>query len=212
MDCEAYLFDFDYTLANSEKGIVMCFQHVFERNGFKGIDDEAIKKTIGLTLEEAFMLLTGIKDRETVAGYRKQYVEKADEVMVANTRLYPEVLPMLKRLKEEGAKTGIISTKYRYRIESTVSLYGMDELVDLIIGGEDVETAKPSPEGVLKALERLECSREKTLYIGDSLVDARTAENAGVHFAAVTTGTTTAADFEAVPHVKIMRDLSELVI
>lgn len=211
MDCEAYLFDFDYTLANSEKGIVMCFQHVFERNGFKGIDDEAIKKTIGQTLEEAFMLLTGIKDRETVAGYRKQYVEKADEVMVANTRLYPEVLPMLKRLKEKGAKTGIISTKYRYRIESTVSLYGMDELVDLIIGGEDVETAKPSPEGVLKALERLECSREKTLYIGDSLVDARTAENAGVHFAAVTTGTTTAADFEAVPHVKIMRDLSELV-
>lgn len=211
MDCEAYLFDFDYTLANSEKGIVMCFQHVFERNGFKEINDEAIKKTIGLTLEEAFMLLTGIKDRETIAGYRKQYVKKSDEVMVANTRLYPEVLPMLKRLKDKGAKTGIISTKYRYRIESTISLYGMDELVDLIIGGEDVEMAKPSPEGVLKALERLECSREKTLYIGDSLVDARTAENAGVHFAAVTTGTTTAADFEAVPHVKIMRDLSELV-
>ena len=38
MDYKAYLFDFDYTLANSEKGIVMCFQHVFERNGFKGIE------------------------------------------------------------------------------------------------------------------------------------------------------------------------------
>ena len=72
MDYKAYLFDFDYTLANSEKGIVMCFQHVFERNGFKGIEEDAIKKTIGLTLEEAFMLLTGIKDRETVAGYRKR--------------------------------------------------------------------------------------------------------------------------------------------
>ncbi len=211
MDYKAYLFDFDYTLANSEKGIVMCFQHVFERNGFKGIEEDAIKKTIGLTLEEAFMLLTGIKDRETVAGYRKQYVEKSDEVMVANTKLFPEALPMLGKLKEQGVKTGIISTKYRYRIESTISLYGMDELIDLIIGGEDVETAKPSPEGVWKALDRLECGREETLYIGDSLVDARTAENSGVHFAAVTTGTTTAADFETMPHVNIMKNLSELV-
>ena len=211
MDYEAYLFDFDYTLANSEMGIVMCFKHVFERNGFKGIEDDAIKKTIGLTLEEAFMLLTGIKDRETIAGYRKQYVEKSDEVMVANTKLFPETLPMLRKLKEKGAKTGIISTNYRSRIESTNSLYGLDELIDLIIGGEDVETAKPSPEGVRKALERLKCCREKALYIGDSLVDARTAENAGVYFAAVTTGTTTAADFEASPHVKIMENLSELV-
>ena len=87
----------------------------------------------------------------------------------------------------------------------------MDELIDLVIGGEDVETAKPSPEGVWKALDRLKCSREETLYIGDSLVDARTAQNAGVHFAAVTTGTTTAADFETVPHVSVMENLSELV-
>ena len=211
MDYKAYLFDFDYTLANSEKGIVMCFQHVFERNGFKGIEEDAIKKTIGLTLEEAFMLLTGIKDRETVAGYRKQYVEKSDEVMVANTKLFPEALPMLRKLKKQGVKTGIISTKYRYRIESTIRLYGMDELIDLVIGGEDVKTAKPDPEGVWKALDRLKCSREETLYIGDSLVDARTAQNAGVHFAAVTTGTTTAADFETVPHVSVMENLSELV-
>lgn len=211
MDYKAYLFDFDYTLANSEKGIVMCFQHVFERNGFKGIEEDAIKKTIGLTLEEAFMLLTGIKDRETVAGYRKQYVEKSDEVMVANTKLFPEALPMLRKLKKQGVKTGIISTKYRYRIESTIRLYGMDELIDLVIGGEDVETAKPSPEGVWKALDRLKCGREETLYIGDSLVDARAAQNAGVHFAAVTTGTTTAADFETVPHVSVMENLSELV-
>ena len=132
-------------------------------------------------------------------------------MMVANTKLFPEALPMLRKLKKQGVKTGIISTKYRYRIESTIRLYGMDELIDLVIGGEDVETAKPSPEGVWKALDRLKCGREETLYIGDSLVDARTAQNAGVHFAAVTTGTTTAADFETVPHVSVMENLSELV-
>ena len=47
-----YLFDFDYTLADSSRGIVMCFRHVLERHGYKGIDDHAIKRTIGKTLEE----------------------------------------------------------------------------------------------------------------------------------------------------------------
>ena len=30
---QAYLFDFDYTLANSSKGIVMCYRNVLERHG-----------------------------------------------------------------------------------------------------------------------------------------------------------------------------------
>lgn len=31
---QAYLFDFDYTLADSSKGIVMCYRNVLERHGF----------------------------------------------------------------------------------------------------------------------------------------------------------------------------------
>jgi phosphoglycolate phosphatase len=46
--------------------------------------------------------------------------------------------------------------------------------------------------------------------VGDSLVDANTAKNAGVDFAAVTTGVTKERDFSGLPVVKILRDLSEL--
>ena len=34
---KAYLFDFDYTLADSSRGIVKCFRNVLERHGYKGI-------------------------------------------------------------------------------------------------------------------------------------------------------------------------------
>ena len=33
MPYTAYLFDFDYTLADSSRGITLCFRHVLERNG-----------------------------------------------------------------------------------------------------------------------------------------------------------------------------------
>ena len=41
-----YLFDFDYTLADSSKGIVLCFRHVLNLHGYTGITDEEIKRTI----------------------------------------------------------------------------------------------------------------------------------------------------------------------
>ncbi len=70
---------------------------------------------------------------------------------------------------------------------------------------------KPSPEGIEQAIARLGMEKDDVLYTGDSLVDAGAAKNAGVAFAAVTTGTTPASDFEEVPHVKIMKSLRELI-
>ncbi len=41
-----YLFDFDYTLADSSKGIVLCFQNVLHNNGYTDVDNHTIKRTI----------------------------------------------------------------------------------------------------------------------------------------------------------------------
>lgn len=56
MKYTTYLFDFDYTLADSSRGIVICFRNVLERHGHTGISDEAIKRTIGKTLEDSFSI------------------------------------------------------------------------------------------------------------------------------------------------------------
>ena len=42
MKYTTYLFDFDYTLADSSRGIVICFRNVLERHGHTGISDEAL--------------------------------------------------------------------------------------------------------------------------------------------------------------------------
>ncbi|MDE5880304.1 MAG: HAD-IA family hydrolase [Muribaculaceae bacterium] len=208
---EAYLFDFDYTLADSSRGIVMCFQDVLNRAGYTHISDDAIKRTIGLTLEEAFAEMTGVTDAATLARWRKEYVSIADKVMNDATMLFPEVTEVLARLKEHGAKTGIISTKYRYRIENFL-LRHFDKLpVDIIIGGEDVNTPKPSPEGVIETMKRLGVKSENVLYCGDSIVDAATAFNAGVDFAAIIHGVTPRSAFEPFPHVFCTDNLVDIL-
>ena len=206
-----YLFDFDYTLADSSRGIVICFRHVLDRHGFTAVTDDAIKRTIGKTLEDSFALLSGVTDPGRLASFRQEYVREADVHMTANTRLYPETASVLTTLRNRGAQIGIISTKYRYRIEELLALHFPPRFFHLIVGNEDVQTPKPSPEGLLLALDKLHATRAATLYIGDSTVDAETALAAGVDFAGVTHGVTTADELARYPHVRIMPTLEGLL-
>lgn len=210
MKYTTYLFDFDYTLADSSRGIVLCFQTVLRRHGYTEVTDEAVKRTIGKTLEDSFSILTGITDPTRLATLRKEYGAEADVHMNVNTFLFEDAVPTLQTLKSKGARLGIISTKYRFRIQSFLRDKVPDDLFDIIVGGEDVAQPKPSPEGVLHAIRQLKVSPEEVVYIGDSTVDAETAQAAGIAFAGVTNGVTTAEELGRYPHLKIMSTLAEL--
>lgn len=210
MKYTTYLFDFDYTLADSSRGIVICFRNVLERHGHTGISDEAIKRTIGKTLEDSFSILSGITTPETLAEYKKEYVKEADTYMTVNTFFFPETVTVLKILKSQGAQIGIISTKFRFRIREMVDQHFPKDFFDIIIGGEDVKQAKPDPQGIKKALRRLHRRKSETLYIGDSTVDAETAQAAKVDFVGVLNGMTTREELMVYPHRQILDNLSLL--
>ena len=210
MKYTTYLFDFDYTLADSSRGIVICFRNVLERHGHTGISDEAIKRTIGKTLEDSFSILSGVTAPETLAAYKKEYIKEADTYMTANTYLFPETVSVLKALKNQDAKIGIISTKFRYRIREMIDQHFPKDFFDIIIGGEDVKKAKPNPQGIKKALRRLHRRKNETLYIGDSTVDAETARLAKVDFAGILNGMTTREELATYPHRQILDNLSLL--
>lgn len=205
-----YLFDFDYTLVNSEPGILGCFRRTIEVLHLPPVTDDTIRHTIGLPMEKAVEIITGLHDAAEIDHFIDIYRGDADIHMTPGTHFFPETLPTLRALRERGAKIGIISTKTRSRIEEKFIVDGCTDLIDLVIGCEDVTSMKPAPEGIEKAIARLGAKKADTLYTGDSLVDAGAAKNAGVAFAAVTTGTTPAEAFEDMPHVKIMKNLGEL--
>lgn len=206
-----YIFDFDYTLADSSRGIVMCYRHVLTREGFLDVTDEQIKRTIGKTLEDSFSEMTGITDPQHLASMKQQYVQHADSCMTANTHLFPETREVLQRLKQQGARIAILSTKYRYRIEELAARDFSEGFFDLIVGGEDVRQMKPNPEGLLLAMERLGVTPAETLYLGDSVVDALTARAASVPFAGILHGVTTHRELAAYPHTAIYTDLYGLL-
>lgn len=193
---KAVIFDFDYTLGDSTDGIVLSANYALKAMGLEEKERDEIKKTIGLSLTNTYPALTTRESKEEAEQFKKLFMEKADEVMADNTTLYDGVKDILNNLKENGYKLGIVTTKYRYRIKQILNNFDAADLIDLIVGGDDVKIEKPDPEGLLWAVESLKLEKSEALYVGDSIVDAKTAQNAQVMFAAVLTGTTSEPDFE----------------
>lgn len=207
---KAYIFDFDLTLADSSKGILECFKHTLAHFGYEVPDDRTIYNTIGLTIQDSFDILTDTPQNPLREEMRTVYVEKANEVMSAKTYFYEDTLPTLEKLRVEGAKIAIVSTKMRYRIVESFEMQLGVHPYDLIVGLDDVSKPKPDPQGLNKAMELLGVTASETLYVGDSYIDAETAVNAGVDLAAVTTGSTDRESFLRYPCKAIGGSLSEV--
>lgn len=206
---KAIIFDFDYTLGDSTDGIVLSVNYALEKLGFGIKDREEIKKTIGLSLKDTYSTLTG-KSREEAESFLKYFKEKADQVIVEKTTLYSDVKEVFQALKKEGYKIGIVTNKFRYRIEQILIRFHISSLVDFIIGSEDVKIEKPNPEGLLWAIHHLQLEKNEILYVGDSFIDAKTAENAQVDFAGVLTGTTTASEFQLYKNIFVGENLKDI--
>ena len=209
MNYSCYIFDFDYTLVNSEDGIIGCFIETMKDFQLPIRDRDAIRATIGMPIEDAITLLTGLTGNR-MESFLNTYRRHADTMMTPNTHFFPDTIDTLKRIKNDGGIIAIVSTKTRNRINEKFVQDGYDYLIDIIIGREDITACKPDPQGINMALDKLNMQRSQAIYIGDSIYDAGAAQNAGISFAAVLTGTTDSQQFSTYPSVQMMSALSEL--
>ena len=210
MKYQVALFDFDYTLVNSEKGILKCFRLALQEQGYPNPGDEKLRRQIGLPMEKACSIILGTDDTMVIRRFLDCYKIYADRYMTGETHFYPHTIALLQQLRQQGMRLGIISSKTRSRIEEKFTLDDIHDLIAYIVGSHDVEHHKPAPDDILKAMQHFHVAPEAVLYTGDSYVDAEAAQRAGVDFAAVTTGTTSAEQFQQYPHVAILEDIGQL--
>ncbi len=211
----AILYDFDYTLADSSPGIIECVQYAFQCLRLEIPPAEAICRTIGRSLPETFCVLANgaaaaSPPEELESEFIRLFVGRADEIMVQRTRLLPGVKTTLATLRRRGLRQGVVTTKFRRRIESVLARERCRETMDVIVGGDDVVEPKPAPEGILRALASLHLAPADCLYVGDSPVDAAAAQAAGMAFAAVATGVTPEVELRSWQPRALLRGLAEL--
>jgi phosphoglycolate phosphatase len=206
----AILLDFDYTLADSSQGATDCIAYALRELGLPPTSYQAACKTIGLSLADTLTALAGPQPAKVSEAFARLFVERADEVMADRTVLLPGVAETLTWLQDRDVALGVVSTKYRRRIETILRRERLLDAFTVIVGGEDVSRHKPDPESLLLATELLGVEPKKALYVGDSVTDARAAQNAGMPFAAVLSGTTPRVDFARYGVCAVLASIQEL--
>ena len=184
------LFDFDYTLGDSSEAIVDCFNTGLRGLGLPEASPEEIRRTIGLPIVDSLVAVAGEAARARGREFRALWRTRSDVIMAPMTFLLPGAREAVETLHGEGRRLGVVSTKYRVRLDEVFRREGLRERFSVVLGGDDVSTPKPDPEGLLAAMERAGARPHETLYVGDSVVDAEAAERARVRFVAVPTGVT----------------------
>ena len=185
---EAIVFDFDLTLVDSLDGFVESHACAARAVGLEPPDRRAISRTVGTPLPEAFRTLYGPGHEPQLATYLGRYQERADEVMTDLTKFLDGAREAVERLQRAGLPLAIVSQKLRYRVEDVLRRASLRDAFQLVLGGDDVPALKPDPGGLLLALRRLEAAPEASFYVGDTPIDADTAQRAGVPFIGVLTG------------------------
>lgn len=208
---KSIVFDFDFTLADGSDWTVHCFQKILHRHGFTNVSNETVRSTIGMVIEDAFKLMTGIPDFETNHRRREEFAAICRPQMAAHTTFYPDAIRFVRDLKRHHKKVGILSTKMSNVILQTVKAAGMEKDFDSVLGITDVQTPKPDPSGLFLSLRRLQTEPDECLYIGDNTIDARTAENAHIDFIGTLTGVCPREELLKYPHLQLVNTLSELI-
>ena len=209
-DFQAVIFDFDYTLADSSRAVIECANTALKGMGLEPASEDAIRRTIGLSLPDTLVRLAGEQHRNRADEFRRLWRAKSVHVMVDWTTLLPGVETAIEALKNRGLNLGIVSTKFHSPIQAVLRRENLLGKFDAIIGGDDVKQFKPDPEGLLLAINQLGAEAGYTVYVGDNLTDAETARRAGVPFLAVLSGATSRDEFGGYSVLAFLENVAQL--
>ncbi len=181
------LFDLDGTLIDSTEAIVESFYHSFAHMGTKPPKQEEIESKIGYTLEDIFAFL-GVEQRlieEHVLAYKAHYreVSKPKTFMLEGAKEAIE-------LASSFAVLGVVTTKTAKYSKELLEHLGVISYFEAIVGREDVVNVKPHPEPIYKALDKMGKNKANgsIWMIGDTSLDVKAAQNAGIKHIALMTG------------------------
>ena len=182
---DTLIFDLDGTLLNTKHLIDMSFIETFKHfYPEKELTEEELDSFFGPTLHQSFSKYTSDEEQinEMIKYYREFNIANHD----TNVEAFPGAREMLRTLHQKKYHLAVVSSKKDDLVKHGLDLFGLLDYFDVILGSDEVNEPKPSPEGILKALDMMKEDRDleeikkHSLYIGDNMSDMEAARNAGI--------------------------------
>jgi len=189
------LFDLDGTLVDSGPDLALAVNRTLKELNKTTFDQDTIHHWVGngakVLIERALSGSSTIDEQleeslvdEALAIFLKHY----QQCLCIESVLYDDVQQGLFTLKAAGFRLAIITNKPAIFIQPILTGLGIDNVFELLIGGDTLAEKKPHPAPLYYALEQLNVTAEQCVMIGDSKNDILAAKAANIDSIGLTYG------------------------
>lgn len=208
----AIIFDFDGTLADTQRGIIATAQEVLRQMGREPADERALAATIGLPLRENFTRGAGLSEEEAdraVAIYREIF----ETFAIPAITVFPGVEEVLAALSARGVPMAVASSRGQHSLEGLMHHLGLDRYIPLtlVFGVETAARPKPAPDILYVILGKLGVKPEEALVVGDTTFDIEMGRAAGCYTCGVSYGNQSAGQLAGASPNYLLDDLRKLL-
>ncbi len=204
------IFDLDGTLIDSKLDLASSVNATRAWAGLPPLALELVSSYVGDGAPTLVRRILPGASEEKLADALRFFLEYYREHMLDATTLYPGVHAALDQLHDAGVPMAVLTNKpVRFSLQLVEGL-ALDTLFFRVYGGNSFEEKKPHPRGVDALVAEVSAARDRTVMVGDSATDVRTARNARVQACGVTWGFQPES-FAAVPPDFTIDHMSALV-
>lgn len=214
------LFDLDGTLVETAPEIMDAVNDTLGQFGLPPVSQQQVNDWIGHgTLS---LLVQAVADRngQSVEAVRsgellRQMLPVYDVFYQrrcgTRSHLYPHVRETLQALRVQGVKLAVVTNKEGRYTQVVMQVHQLVPLFDAVVSGDTFPTKKPDPAGVAQCLAQFGAAKARTLFVGDSSIDAATARNAGVPVWLLPYGYNMGQAIEACAPDRVITDFTSLL-
>lgn len=192
-DKKLIIFDLDGTLVYTLDSLQISVNRALQRLGVDGsITTEQCREFIGngvqVLVEKSLLAVVADAPMEMQKQALKYFQEEFAVYGTYQVVPYEGIVEVLADRKAKGYLLAVLTNKPQVQaVEVVEELFGAGTF-DLIQGQVDGFPKKPEPQSIWNVIDKLGCTRENSILIGDSEVDIQTGKNAQIYTIGVAWG------------------------
>ena len=195
MKIKLIIFDLDGTLIDTLSDIEHIFNYVLIQNGYEERSKSFYKNNIGNGFENLLRKCLPGNFKGDFDFLANSVRERYESHLNTKTIVFDGITTVLENLKKNKIKIAVISNKLHSLAVRSVETYFNSYQIK-VIGAEGGFLRKPSPDSTFHMLQHFNCHASDALFVGDSIVDIKTAQNANVSSVGVLWGNGDKEDFK----------------
>jgi len=193
------LFDLDGTLVDTAPDLIRAHNHVMKKFNFPTKSPDEIKALVGMGAKtmmgkilwnSAKEEIKRVKEKDIKDEMVKEFIKFYGKNILVESKLISGVKDFLIWCKENKISMGVCTNKNEHLALDLLKKIKINDYFEYVAGSNTFDYCKPDARHLTSVIEIMGGDIQKTIMIGDSEIDAKSAENASLPFVLLENGYT----------------------